>query len=396
MTDYLQDTFGTNAGDVIARLLTIALILFITWLVRRVVTAIIPSLIARFTRRTESRLDDQFITALRPPLRFVITVAGLWLVVLALELPENPMRVLRNVLDALTAFAVFWAVFRLVDPLVALFWLFSRRTVPEEQVSTLLEKQIGDAMSQIIKGLVFVLGFAAIMESWGYDIAGLIAGLGLAGAAVALAVKDTLTNLFGYFVILADEPLREGEYVVFNGVSGIVEHIGFRSTRIRVLDQSLVTVPNNTIMNANITNWSRLTRRRLNMTLGIEYRNSPEQVLSVVQAIRKMLNEHELVEPDSVIVQFITFNDSSLDILIICFVNTPDWGDFQAAKQDINLRIMHILDERGVSVAFPSRSVFVEEVQPPDESEQVVIPPPEPEPTTGTATDSPVPPDAAN
>ncbi|MBN2305599.1 MAG: mechanosensitive ion channel family protein, partial [Anaerolineae bacterium] len=394
LTDFLEDTLGHDAADLITRLLLVAVILILTWVIRQIITAIIPSLIGKLTKRTETRLDDQLIEAVRPPLRLLILVGGGWVAILALEPDADLQNTLRHVFDALTAYGLFWAMFRLVQPVVRLIVHLSRRTMAQTAIPTLLEEKLATVLGQVARAVIVLLGFSSILESWGYNVAGLVAGLGLAGAAVALAVKDTLANLFGYFVILADEPFTPGEYVVFDGIQGTVEFIGFRSTRIRVLDQSLVTVPNNTVSNANVTNWSRLSKRRLNMTLGIDYNSSPQQILLVVQAIRKMLMEHELVQADSVTVQFVEFNDSSLDLMIICFMETPAWGDFQAAKQDINLRIMDILAERNVGVAFPSRTVYVEQVTAP--APERFVSPPDPEPTASTASDSPVPDDAAN
>jgi len=395
LAEFLEDTFGQQTGDILTRLVLVVAIVAATWLVRQIVTAIIPALIRKLTSRTQITWDDQIVKVIRPPLRFLITVYGLWLSALALELPPEVQDTIDQIMRTLVVIGIYWAIYRAVEPAFKILFHVSRRTMRESAVPDLLDRKLSVALTQVAKGLVVLFAFATVLETWNYNVAGLIAGLGIAGAAVALSVKDTLANLFAYFVILADEPLNLGEYVVFDGVAGTVENIGFRSTRIRALDQSLVTVPNNTVMNANITNWSRLTKRRLNMTLGIEYKNSPDKVLSVVQGIRKMLENHELVQSDSVVVQFVEFNSSSLDIMIICFMDVPDWGDFQAAKQDINLRIMDILAERGVEVAFPTRTLFVNEVGVLEE-EQAVFPPLEPEPTVGTATDSPVPSDAAN
>ena len=197
--------------------------------------------------------------------------------------------------------------------------------------------------------------------------------------------------------ILADEPFIVGEFIVMGDLSGTVEKLGFRSTRVRMLDQSLVTVPNKTIVNSNIRNWSRLSKRRLNMTLGIEYGNAPDAVLSVVQAIREMLMTHDLIEPDSVVVQFTDFGASSLDLMIISFMKTPGWNEFQAARQDINLKIMSLLDERGVGVAFPTHTVILESAaKSGDGPQSTYFPPPKAEPVGRTAADSPVPDDAAN
>ena len=395
--DALIDVLGADGADVLARVLAAVLILALTWLVRRLVGVLARYGTHRLTRWTDSEWDDRIAEALVPPLRLLIVVVGVEVAALALALPDPFAYWLRAVLNTLVAYGIFWALYRLVAPVVAIMWALSRRTVHDVALSEALEEKLSRVLVQIIRALIMVLGFAVVLESWGYDVAGLVTGLGIGGLAVALAAQDTLANLFGYFVILADEPFRVGEYIVFGDVSGTVEHIGFRSTRLRAVDQSLIAVPNSTLMNATITNWSRLNKRRLKMTLGLEYASSPQQILAVVQAIREMLREHEQVQADSVIVQFVEFNESSLDVLIVCYMTVTAWADFQAAKQDINLRIMRILDRHGVGVAFPTRTVFLEHVQraePP--AIAVGEAPPRDEPPSAEVTDRPVPDDAAN
>jgi MscS family membrane protein len=394
--DFLDNYLSNDAADLATRLLFVLAILLLTWLVRQIVSAVIPGVIRRVTRHTKTAMDNRITDAIQPPSKFLVSIAGLWIAMLALGLPDGLQHALGIVLSTLAAYGIFWAIYRLVDPAVQVFVAISRRTMRDTSIPTVLDEKLTQIAQQIIKAIVIILGIGAVIRAWGYDVTGLVAGLGIGGLAVALAAQNTLENVLGYFVILADEPLNVGEYVVLGDISGTVESIGFRSTRIRVLDQSLVTVPNKTIMNANITNWSRLVKRRLNLTLGITYSSSPDQILSVVQAIREMLQNHDLVQDDSVVVQFVNFNESSLDILIICFMNTPDWGNFQAAKQDINLRIIDILSERGVEVAFPSRTLYIEQSVPADAKPMRPLPPPAPEPISPTATDSPVPADAAN
>lgn len=395
LREALEDLLGRGGAATATRIIVAVLVLILTWAVRRLIGGIVPRVVRRLTQWTNTPWNDRLAEALLPPLRLLVGVAGLGIALLILELPADVRVPLVKGLNALIAFTLFWAIYRLVDPVAEIGLALSRRA-RGEQGPTELEQRVGRMLGQVGKALVLVLGFAMIIESWGYDVAGLVAGLGIGGLAVALAAQDTLANLLGYFVIQADEPLRVGEYVVFGTVAGTVEHIGFRSTRIRQLDQSLVTVPNNTIMNASIINWSRLNKRRLNMTLGLSHRSAPDQILSVVQAIRDMLQNHPLVQADSVVVQFVNFSESALDLMIICFMQTPAWGDFQAARQDINLKIMHILAERGVELAFPTRTIHVARATEASAAPPLPVVPLAPEPTTGTATDSPVPDDAAN
>ncbi len=396
LEDFLNDFFSDDTTDLVSRLLLVVAILLLTWLLRQIVNAVIPALLRRFRRGdSQTLLERLAVDALRPPVRFLISVGGLWVAALALELPPRMMNIIDSVLTTLAAYGIFWAVYRLADPLVSAFTAVSRRAMRDTSIPTLLDERLTMFIQQIFKALIMIIGIAMVIEAWGYDISGLIAGLGLGGLAFALAAQNTLENLLGYFVILADEPLRVGEYVVFGDINGTVEKIGFRSTRLRSLDQSLITVPNKTIMNANVTNWSRLAKRRLNVTLGLSYTNSPKQILSAVQAIREMLKAHKLVQEDSVIVQFVDLGKDTLDIMIICFMNTPNWNDFQAAKQDINLRIMSLLAARGVAVTPAARILSIEPTMPPDVP-PARLPPLVPEPAISTATDSPVPNDAAN
>lgn len=397
LVEVIRDHLGDAAADLIARLALVALILLLTWLLRQIITAVVPQAVRRITRRWHLGWDERLIAALRPPVRFVVTVVGLWAALLALGVPAEVQTPLIRLMNSLLIAGVFWGIYRLVPPTVTMMLALSRRTTRRAAAPTLLEARLGPVIQQIGGVLVWLIGLGAIMDAWGYDVAGLIAGLGIGGLAVALAAQDTLANLFGYFVILADEPFQIGDFVVFDSVKGTVERLGLRSTRIRAPDQSLITVPNRTVMNASITNWSRLRKRRLEMTLSLEYGSTPQQVLSVVQGVREMLQAHELVERDSVVVQFAALNESSLDILILCFVNTPDWADFQAAKQDINLKIMALLAERGVSIASPFLTVFLPPTGAQARTAQAPpLPELRPEPVTSTVKESPAPSDAAN
>jgi len=397
LTDFLNDQLGQPAGEIVAKLLLVALILLLTWLAQAFVTRLLPSLLRRVARRVHLPSDGSLVRALRPPSRLLITTLGLYLAALALEPSPTLADVLDRLMRTLAAIAIFWGLLRVVAPLARTFIRARQRGATPSEADRIANQTLQQVIEQLSKAVLVVIAAAVIIELWGFNVAGLLAGFGIGGLAVALAAQDTLANLFGYFVILADEPFKVGEYVVFNQISGTVEAIGLRSTRIRVLDQSLVTVPNNTVMNASITNWSRLAKRRLNATLTLQYGSDPATVLSVVQSIRLMLQSQEQVQGDSVIAQFVDYGENSLQIMLICFVNTPAWADFQAARQDINLKIMQIMQDHGVTLATPTRTVFLESAPPtPPPASKADILPPLPEPTTSTATDSPVPPDAAN
>ncbi len=391
MRKYLDDAFSGDVNELLKRLLVVVLILLVTWLIRRVfINWILPRIGDLMVRRTRTTYDEELLRIFQPPLRNLISLLGLWAALIALDMPTRVNKVIGRTMMSVAAIIIFWGLYRSIDLLVRIIRRLNQRKEGQIVVNVLDEKLLL-VVQQVGKALIFVMAFTVVMDQWGYSIAGMMAGLGLGGLAVALAAQDALANLIGYFVILADEPFEVGEYVAIGDLGGTVENVGFRSTRIRVLDQSLVIVPNKTVVNSNLVNWSRLNKRRLNMKLSLPHDTQTQRVLLMVQAIREMLRAHPLVQPDSVIVQFTDLNSTSLELTIICFMKTPGWADFQAARQDINLRILKILERiESIGAAVPTLQME------PEAADSRPLPKPKPEPALGTVTDSPVPDDAAN
>ena len=197
-----------------------------------------------------------------------------------------------------------------------------------------------------------------IAQEWGYDVNGFVAGLGIGGLAFALAAQDSLSNFFGGIVIILDKPFSIGDWILTPNVEGTVEDINFRSTKVRTFAHALVTVPNATLAKNPITNWSKMGRRRITFNLGVTYTTPKEKLAKCVAGIETMLRTHEEIHPETIFVTFDSFNSSSLHIFIYCFTNTTAWGEFLKVKENVNFKILEILEQEGVSVAFPSRSVY--------------------------------------
>jgi MscS family membrane protein len=208
--------------------------------------------------------------------------------------------------------------------------------------------------------IILAILLVIIIGEWGYDVSGLIAGLGLGGLAVSLAAQDTIANVFGFSAIVADRPFVVGEVIKTPDVEGTVEHVGLRSTRVRQPDQALVTLPNSKLVSSAILNWSRLSKRWLNLTLRIDYNANSQQIQSLIERLRTTLAEREHVETDSVVVFFTNFGDQALEVLVRCYIMLPDWTDFSREKEAINLEIMRIIEELDLSIALPNRTVFIE------------------------------------
>ncbi|OLO40974.1 hypothetical protein BTR23_04265 [Alkalihalophilus pseudofirmus] len=225
--------------------------------------------------------------------------------------------------------------------------------------------------SRVVQVVIFAVILSLVAQAWGHNINNLVAGLGIGGLAVALAAQSTLGNLFGGVVIITEKPFSLGDWIKTPSVEGIVEDIGFRSTKIRTFANSVIVIPNSTLANQEIENFSNMGKRRVTFNLGLTYQTSREQMKNCVERIEKMIQIHEEVHPETIMVRFDKFNDSSLDIFLYFFTKTTVWAEYLAVKEDINFKILEILEEEGASIAFPSRSLYIEKGEKQEGMEQV-------------------------
>jgi len=342
--------FDVSLGRITAALVAFFLIL----LLRRVFTRVVLGIVGLWTRKTRTSIDDQVVEIISPPLRFIFIPLGLRVFGTILQLPEDADEFLNHIVRSLLAVAVIWAAYRATDVLSVMLERWTDRT------ETVLDDHLLPVVQKAVRTIVIVLGVVVLVQEWGYDVGGIIAGLGLGGLAFALAAKDTLANFFGCLVLLIDRPFAVGDWIQTDHVEGTVEEISFRSTRVRTFAQALVSVPNSTMAVDAVTNWSRMGKRRIKFNLGVTYGTSRHQMAECLSRIEGMLRNHPDIHPDTIFVQFTEFGDSALEIFLYFFTRTTVWAEFLKVRTDVNLKIMEILEGLGMSVAFPSRSLYIE------------------------------------
>jgi len=229
-----------------------------------------------------------------------------------------------------------------------------------EKTDSKLDDQLIPFAIDSIKILTIIFGFFIIIGNiFNINITALAAGLGVGGIAIAMASKESLENLFGSFTIFLDRPFTVGDIVSIGTITGVVEKVGFRSTRIRTFDKSLVTVPNKKMVDAELDNLGLRPVRRAKFNLGLTYDTSKEQIKQIVTEIQNMIDGHPMTNDDGR-VKFMEFGDSSLDIMVLFYVNSSNWDDFINTKENINYEIMDIVKKHNSSFAFPSRSIYME------------------------------------
>ena len=229
-----------------------------------------------------------------------------------------------------------------------------------EETENKMDDQLIPFVLEIIKFVVYIFAVFIILGSvLGVNIIALTTGLGIGGLALAMASKESLENLLGSFTIFLDQPFTVGDVVTVGSITGIVEKVGFRSTRIRTFDKSLVTLPNKKMIDAELDNLGMRPVRRVKFNLGLTYETTDEQIKAIVTDIQHMINQHEKTNQDGK-VRFQEFGPSSLDIMIMYFVNSPRWDDLIDVKEDVNYKIMEIVKKHNSDFAFPSTTVYLQ------------------------------------
>lgn len=341
-------------GVPLANIIAAFIVFFIFLLFRQLFTYIIVGTLQSLAKRTDTYYDDRIISALKAPLSFAFIIIGLHLF-FALIFVENS--ILKNILNTLILFDIFWIILAIVNALRGIFYATTVKFHSD------LSREIGDFILKIIKVIIAGLGLASILQVWGINVTALIASLGLGGLAFALAAKDTAANLFGSFALLADKSIRIGEWIKVGETEGVVEDIGMRTTKIRSFQKSLITVPNQLVANTPIENFSRRGTRRIKMNIGLTYSTNQTKISKILEEIKNMLRHHEgISQKETLLVNFDSFGDSSLNIFIYTFTATANWEKYLDIREDVHLQIMKIVEDNHSSFAFPSQSIYVEQI----------------------------------
>ena len=306
---------------------------------------------ARLAANAGRRFEYVLAAAAGKPLGYLMLLGGVAGALWVLPLPEQPTdarSLVFAVLKVLLVADVLWFLFRAVDVGVAGLARLANRA----------ESPLSDHMVPLIrKSLKAIVGIVCtlwVVQLLGYSVTSLLAGLGIGGLAIALALQDTLANFFGSIFIFADKPFKVGDQVKIADVEGTVEEIGFRSTRIRTWPASLVSVPNKTVAAAAIENLSKRPRRRVMQTLGLSYKTGPDEMERAVAAVRETVAADAGVDAEGVVVRFTDFGGASLQVLVVYYTKAVAYDDHLATKERINLAVMRRLHGLGLAIGPPT------------------------------------------
>lgn len=337
--------FDINAFS-IKRLIIAAVILAVFYILKGLLSS---GIIKIFKVKGKDNIHSNYFYK---PLRIFFGSLGLYLALLAL----GPTEALKSIISK---------VFRILVILLCTYSvgnIFAPKSKFEKTLSKKLNKA-NDAMVRMIcktlKVLVYILGGVILISELGYNISGIITGLGIGGVAIALAAQDTASNIIGALMIILDKPFEIGDWICVDSIEGNVEEFTFRSTRIREAKNSVVSIPNSTIVNSPITNWSRLQKRRITFDLVLEFDTPLKKVADVQNDILIFLEKEENILNDGLYVKFTSIEDDGYNLKIYCFTPIINYMDYLAYMDTLNFKIMSILNKHKASLAYKSQTLYV-------------------------------------
>lgn len=299
--------------------------------------------------KAKLHFSNIFVTNLIQPIIFCLILIGIWLSLHILNISEGISTFLSRIYHFIIILNITWLINRIFNSLV------------EEYIEPFViktESDLDDHLLPVIKKtlcvVIWVIGIIMAMDSFGYDVRALIAGFGIGGIAIAMAAKDSISNIFGSFNIFTDKPFKIGDRIRIGGYDGSVVEIGVRSTRLKTLDGTLVTIPNSKITDSMVENVTLEPSRKVVLNLGLTYDTSSENIEIAMNILRDIAMHKDGVNDDYV-VGFNSFNDSALNIIFIYFIETG--GDVLKIMSDINLEILSKFNAAKIKFAFPTQTI---------------------------------------
>ncbi|WP_081865247.1 mechanosensitive ion channel family protein [Chondromyces apiculatus] len=334
--------------------LALPVIALVGWVVGRVVSFVARLTLGGVVARTKTGLDDELLDRSQGPITFAVALG-----VVAVGTPwlglYGPAEVfLTRVLSAAFFVAIFWAALRVID--ASAEYLLQGGQARDNASARSLAPLAG----RIAKVMVFIIGVIAVLSELGYPVASLIAGLGIGGVALALAAQKTVENLFGSISIGLDRPFRVGDFVkIEEAVMGTVEAIGLRSTRLRTLDRTVVTMPNGKLADMRVESYTARDRFRLACIVSLVYATTAEQLKGALAGMEEVLRKHPQIWPDDVVVRFQGFGAVGMEIEVMAWFQVETMGEFREARQQVLLGFMEAVEAAGTRFALPAQRLHL-------------------------------------
>ena len=323
-----------------------------SFIVGKLVYWILGNIVKKATAKTKTELDDILVDKLEEPLVVALIAIGVKFSIFTLNPPHEAQEWINGGFNFILIITVAWAIARLVDS------FFEGVIVPRVQKS---ENDLDDTILPIVrKGVRFIIwsmGIVMGLDNAGYDIAAVLAGLGIGGLALAMAAKDTVGNIFGGVTVFVDKPFKVNDRIKVGGYDGTIVEIGLRSSRLKTLEGRMVTIPNNKFIDGFVENVSIEPSRKIVLNLGLTYDTTPEQIEQAIELLKDISSKNSAIE-ENISVGFNNFGDFALGIIFVYYIKKE--SDILGTQTGMNLEILKKFNENKLEFAFPTQTILAE------------------------------------
>ncbi len=328
-------------------------IIIVSLVARNLFNTYLLDKIAKLAENSETSLDDEIVESLRGPFVLIPIAFGLYLITSYLPFSGSLDLIATNLVKMVVIYTIFSAFSNLTKPLLTMLG-----------DNSWLTPAMSTWVSRVSGVLIWIVAITMMLDIWGIEIGPIIAGLGLFSVAVALGAQDMFKNIIAGIFILSEKRFQPGDRIrIGDGLHGIVESIGFRSTQVRLLDTSPVFVPNTDLSDLQVTNHQEMNYRRLSWTVNLVYNTSSDQLKEICKEIQDYINSSKDFTQNPGQENFVKVTElgsSSIDLTILCYLKVVSYTEFSQIKQDLIFKIMESVKANGSDFAFPSRSIYIE------------------------------------
>ena len=351
--EILKETWNEGIrGFGIGEIIICLVIIVVSWLIGRLLSTKLIDWLSKKAGQTDNRLDDKILESLRNPLGLIPIVFGFYLITFYLPLEGSVDFFATTIVKMLVIFTIFSALANLCGPLLS---LLDNKWMTEAMV---------DWLRKTLEVLIWIIAAAMILDIWGIQVGPIIAGLGLFGVALALGAQDVFKNIFAGIFILSENRFQKGDRIrIGDSLHGIVDHIGFRSTTVRLFDSSPVFVPNADLSDAQVVNHQMMEIRRLDWAINLTYNTKIDQLKKICRDIESYITDKKNLPVDLTKDNFVKVSElgsSSIDLKLICHTDPVAFADFADLKEKLIFKIIESVESNGSDFAFPSQSIYVE------------------------------------
>lgn len=348
MNNLISFIYNIQIDDIIS-----FLIAFLIILIFLILSNFFTRIILRLFKIKATRNKNISELSIYKPISIFFKIIGVYLAILYLQIPLN----------LLTKVNTIFHICVILLTANTLSSLLNEDSSFLKKIQTKLKVAKGDSaislLTKIGKILIYAISFVLILYRLGYNLNGLLAGLGVFSVIITFAAQDTAQNLFGGFVILFDKPFIVGDWVQLGQVEGIVEDLSLRSTRIRTFSDSLITIPNATVSNESIINWSKMKVRKITIDLIFELSTPLTKVNSAIDKLYLMLQNHPDVLNDNIQVHFEKVINNGYSIRVAYFINNTTYIDYLNIRENVNYKLISTIEQEKVKLAYPSQSIYL-------------------------------------